>query len=96
VRNRQFCTSSALRGGRQRLPAASAAPVSPAEPFAAALGVAVCWLAFSIGIFYAGRDALGLGLLAVQTLVFVMLVAAGHAAGRCASRPVAPGSRRWP
>jgi H+-transporting ATPase len=45
----------------------------------AALGIAVPWLAVSFATFYAGRDVLGLGLAATQTLVFVMLVATGQA-----------------
>jgi H+-transporting ATPase len=44
-----------------------------------AMGIAVPWLAASFATFYAGRDILGLGLAATQTLVFVMLVATGQA-----------------
>jgi len=44
-----------------------------------ALGVALPWLAFSFATFYLGRDVLGFGLAATQTLVFVMLVATGQA-----------------
>ncbi len=44
-----------------------------------ALGIAVPWLAVSFATFYVGRYALGLGLAATQTLVFVMLVATGQA-----------------
>ena len=46
---------------------------------AAALAIAVPWLAFSFATFYIGRDVLGLGLAPTQTLVFVMLVATGQA-----------------
>ena len=45
----------------------------------AALGVAVPWLAFAFATYFVGRDVLGLGLAATQTLVFVMLVATGQA-----------------
>ncbi len=45
----------------------------------AAMGIAVPWLAVSFTTFYVGRDVLGLGLAATQTLVFVMLVATGQA-----------------
>jgi H+-transporting ATPase len=44
-----------------------------------ALGIAMPWLAVSFATFYLGRDVLGLGLAATQTLVFVMLVATGQA-----------------
>jgi H+-transporting ATPase len=44
-----------------------------------ALGLAVPWLAVSLATYYVGRDVLGLGLPATQTLVFVMLVATGQA-----------------
>ncbi len=44
-----------------------------------ALGIAAPWLAVSFGTFYVGRDVLGLGLAATQTLVFVMLAATGQA-----------------
>ncbi len=44
-----------------------------------ALGIALPWLGLSFATFYIGRDALGLGLAATQTLVFVMLVATGQA-----------------
>ena len=50
----------------------------PALSFAA-LGVAVPWLAFAFATYLVGRDVLGLGLAATQTLVFVMLVATGQA-----------------
>ena len=50
----------------------------PALSFAA-LGVAVPWLAFAFATYLVGRDMLGLGLAATQTLVFVMLVATGQA-----------------
>lgn len=46
---------------------------------AAALAIAVPWLAFSFATFYVGRDVAGLGLPATQTLVFVMTVATGQA-----------------
>jgi H+-transporting ATPase len=46
---------------------------------AAALAIAVPWLAFSFATFYVSRDVAGLGLPATQTLVFVMLVATGQA-----------------
>ncbi|HET9080256.1 MAG TPA: plasma-membrane proton-efflux P-type ATPase [Trebonia sp.] len=45
----------------------------------AALAIAVPWLAVSFATFYVGRDVLGLGLAATQTLVFVMLAATGQA-----------------
>ena len=45
----------------------------------AALGVAVPWLAFAFATYFVGRDVLGLGPAATQTLVFVMLVATGQA-----------------
>jgi H+-transporting ATPase len=61
--------SFSLRPDRWRVPALSLA----------ALGIAVPWLAVSFATFYVGRDVLGLGLAATQTLVFVMLVATGQA-----------------